>query len=185
MISPERNSRRESYISFQKSIVIAIYGYYSQGRKQILEEIRDNLNQLDFSAIIASDIEIPDNTPPYSYEEEAILTSEKLYNTANIHIFILIPPTISEKKLLDSVSMEYGWVQKDRQRYVGIFIESGSDLATLCEGSYSLMKELWIKHDFSSIEETLDPIKRYCEAAIREMWSQLCVAQTYDTEYHR
>jgi len=185
MISPVRNSRRESYVSFQKSKVIAIYGYYSQGRKQILESVRDHLNQLDFSAKIASDIEIPDSSPPHSYQEEATLTSEQLYNTSDIHIFILIPPTIQEEILLDSVAMEYGWARKDRQRFVGIFIQRGSDLATLCEGSYSLMKELWIKHDFNTIDEILDPMKRYCEAAIREMWSQVGVAQTHDTGYHR
>jgi len=185
MISPERNSRRESYIAFQKSKVIAIYGYYSQGRKRKLEDIRDHLNQFDFSAKIASDIEIPDSSSPHSYEEEAALTSEQLYDTSDIHIFILIPPTEHEEKLLDSVAMEYGWVRKDRQRYVGIFIKRGSDLATLCEGSYSLMKELWIKHDFNTIDEIFDPLKRYCEAAIREMWSQLGVAQPHDTGYHR
>lgn len=185
MISPERDSRRENYIAFQKSKVIAIYGYYSQGRKQALEDIKNHLNLLDFSAKIASDIEISVRTPPYSYEEEAILTSEQLYNTGDIHIFILIPPIEYEEKLLDSVSMEYGWVRKDRQRYVGIFIQRGSDLATLCEGSYSLMSELWIKHDFSTIEEILDPMKRYCEAAIQEMWNHLGIAQRYDTGYHR
>lgn len=185
MISPVRNSRREIYISFQKSKVIAIYGYYSQGRKQILESIRDHLNQLNFMAKIASDIEIPEGTLPRSYEEEAILTSEQLYNTSDIHFFVLIPPAVPEKKLLDSVAMEYGWAHKERQRYVGVFVQKGSDLATLCEGSYSLMKELWIKHDFDTIEEILDPMKRYTEAAIREMWIQSSDAQTYDTGYHR
>ena len=108
---------------------------------------------------------------PVSYQHDAITCSTMLYDSSTIHIYVVtLPIEIERNKLLDSLSMEYGWAWKDKQEYVGLYFKKNYDISTLPIGAIQAMNGKWNPENFDKIEEIFSIVLSYCEHSIRELF---------------
>lgn len=168
----ETRNNREEYRTFSKTIQIGIFGYFGDFGLVNLKKLRDYLVDQGFNAKLSIDIETPDSSvisPP----ADAIKSSQILYRSSQILIYIITPtPQDQQKKLLDSVSMEYGWAYLERRNCVGVYFQSGNEFNTLPQGAIDeLREENWRMETFNQIEDVFGIISRFCEDKIRELYS--------------
>jgi len=163
----EYADRQVEYNKFLRSIQIAIYGYYDPQNRVKLRKLKQFLIDQNFNAKMAEDYEC--STFPVSYQEDALKSSAMLYDSSEIHIYVVtLPIEVERSKLLDSLSMEYGWAWKDKQEFVGVYFEKNYDVSTLPAGAIHDMSENWNTWNFSCIEEIFPNVLRYCEHVINQ-----------------
>jgi hypothetical protein len=162
--------RQREYEYFSRTIQIGIYGYYDPLNRIELKKLKHFLFERGLNAKMAEDID-SDQYPVISYATYAISTSQILFQTSKIHIYIATPKIEAEKnKLLDSLSMEYGWSWIPKQKYVGVYFKRSFDVSTLPLGATQIMDDQWSHESFDNITEIFLIVLRYCESAIREMY---------------
>jgi len=160
----------DDYDVFSASVQIGIYGYFSNSRIEVLTKLKSFLISRKLNAKMSIDFENL-QLPVISQQGDALRSSEMLFDSSRIHLFVLLPPTTDQSgRLLDSVSMEYGWVWKFRQPYVGVYIQRGSEISTLAQGAIDDMHDFWANETFDNIEDIFLNISKYCEAKIYEIF---------------
>lgn len=165
------SERQNEYETFSKSIPIGIYGYFSESRIENLKKLKNFLIARKLNAKMSTDFENL-HSHIISRAADAILSSEILYDSSKIHLFVVIPPMKDQNEsLLDSVSMEYGWAWKTRYPYVGVYFQRGFEVSTLPQGALDVMRDLWGTETFDDIEDIFLNVSKYCEEKIREMYS--------------
>lgn len=166
----DNNERKAEYGVFSRSIQIGIYGYFSKSHKEELIKLKRFLQmERKLNAKMSDDFENL-QIPIISAEADAILCSEMLYDSSKIHIFVVIPSNEENNRVLDSVSMEYGWAWKNRDLHVGVYFKKDFDLSTLPQGALDVMHESWHNESFDNLEEIFLNISAFCEARIREIF---------------
>ena len=169
MHNPSQLNRLNEANKFLQSIQIAIYGYYDPLNRLELRKFKQFFIDNNFNAKLAEDFQNPHL--PTSYEGDAITCSEMLYDSSIIHLYVITPPFEDQRnRLLDSLSMEYGWAWKDKRRYVGVYFKENFDISTLPLGALHTMHDEWSNAEFEQIEDIFSVSQTYCEIALREIY---------------